>query len=86
MPNEIPLDIRDRLQARLVTGAYQSEAEVLRDALDALDCGEQDKLLRWNERNRLAAQQSRQGLSKPLDDEHVIARLRARLASEGIID
>lgn len=66
-------------------GAYVTEDEVIRDAMDALDQIEQDKLARWSERNRLSAQQSEQGLSKPLDDQEVLARLRERLAKEGIL-
>jgi hypothetical protein len=50
--------------------------------MDALDQIEQDKRTRWHERNRLAAEQSAQGLSKPLDDQQVLARLRERLAKE----
>jgi hypothetical protein len=53
--------------------------------MDALDQIEQDKLVRWNERNRLAIEQSEQGLSEPLDDEKVLARLRERLARDGIV-
>ena len=67
-------------------GRYQSEEDVLREAMDALDQLEQDKLVRWEERNRMAMQQSQQGLSKPLDDEAVLGRLRERLAKEGIVD
>ena len=85
MAYEIPTDIRERLKARLDEGAYQSEDDVLRDAMDALDQIEQEKLVRWNSRNELAAQQSEQGLSKPLDDQRVLARLRKRLAQEGIL-
>ena len=85
MAYEFPTDIRDRLRARLDEGAYQSEDEVLRDAMDALDQIELDKLTRWNERNHLAMEQSEQGLSKPLDDQRVLARLRERLAKEGIL-
>jgi Arc/MetJ-type ribon-helix-helix transcriptional regulator len=85
MAYEFPTDIRERLKARLDEGAYQSEDDVLRDAMDALDQIEQDKLVRWNSRNELAAQQSEQGLSKPLDDQRVLARLRERLAHEGIL-
>jgi len=47
---------------------------------------EQDRLTRWHERNRLAGQQSQQGLSRPLNDETVLARLRKRFADEGILD
>jgi Arc/MetJ-type ribon-helix-helix transcriptional regulator len=85
MPYEFPTDIRDRLKARLDDGVYQNEDDVIRDAMDALDQIEQDKLTRWNERNRLALEQSEQGLSRPLDDERILARLRERLAKEGIL-
>ncbi|MBX3413227.1 MAG: hypothetical protein KF708_11105 [Pirellulales bacterium] len=85
MAYDIPSDIRGRLQARLTQGTYQSEDDVLRDAMDALDQLEQDKLTRWQERNRLAVEQSEQALSKPLDDEKVLVRLRKRLAQEGIL-
>ncbi len=86
MTNELPTDLRIRLQDRLRDGLYENEDEVLRAAMDALDEIEMDKLTRWNEGNRLAIEQSRQGLSKPLDDESVLARMRVRLAKEGIVD
>ena len=85
MIRHIPADVQERLEARLAEGAYQSEDEILRDAMDALDQIEADKVTRWNERNRLATEQSEQGLSKPLDDQKVLARLRERLAREGIL-
>jgi Arc/MetJ-type ribon-helix-helix transcriptional regulator len=85
MQYQFPRDIRDRLQDRLKNGSYAGEDDILRDAMDALDQIEQDKLLRWHERNRLASEQSRQGLSKPLDDSVVLARLRERLARDGIL-
>jgi Arc/MetJ-type ribon-helix-helix transcriptional regulator len=85
MAYEIPTDIRDRVKARLDEGAYQNEDEVLRDALDALEQRELDRVTRWNERNQVAIEQSQQGLSKPLDDDQVLARLRERLAKEGIL-
>ncbi len=66
-------------------GQYASEAELLRDAMDALDRLEEDRLLHWRERNRLAIEQSQQGKSKPLNDSAVLARLRERLAAEGIV-
>jgi len=86
MNYEFPSDIEERVKARLSNGCYQSEDDVLREAMDALDQLEQDKLTRWEERNRIAMQQSQQGLSKPLDDEAVLGRLRERLAKEGIVD
>ena len=86
MSYQFPQDIDERVKARLSDGLYQSEDDVIREAMDALDQLEQDRLIRWNERNRIAVQQSQQGLSKPLDDEAVLARLRERLAKEGVID
>lgn len=66
-------------------GQYASEAELLRDAMDALDRLEEDRLLRWRDRNQLAIEQSQQGKSRPLNDSAVFVRLRERLAAEGII-
>ncbi|MEX2317926.1 MAG: hypothetical protein WD669_12285 [Pirellulales bacterium] len=86
MPYQLPPDVDHRVQAYLATGGYQNEDDVLRTALDALEERDQEKLRRWNEGNRVAVEQSRQGLSKPLDDEAVLDRLRARLAKEGITD
>lgn len=67
-------------------GPYQTEDEVIRGAMDAPDRREQDGLIWWEERNRIAIQQSRESLSKPLDDKVVLARLRERLARAGIAD
>jgi len=86
MNYQFPSDIEDRLRVRMSDGRYQSEDDVLREAMDALDQVEQDKLIRWHERNRLATRQSEEGLSKPLDDAAVLGRLRERLAQEGIVD
>jgi Arc/MetJ-type ribon-helix-helix transcriptional regulator len=86
MDYQFPPDIEDRVRTRMSEGRYQSEDDVIRDAMDALDQVEQDKLVRWNERNQIATRQSEQGLSKPLDDEAVLGRLRERLAREGIVD
>jgi Arc/MetJ-type ribon-helix-helix transcriptional regulator len=84
MPYQIPTDISERLEACLAGGSYRSEDEVLREALDALDEREREKLKRWQEGNAAALEQSQQGHSKPLDDEAVLSRLRQRLAAEGI--
>ena len=62
-------------------GVYQSEDDLLREALDALDQREQVALNRWHERNQTAIEQSRQGLSKPLDLERLLDRVEQRVAS-----
>ncbi len=79
MSYELPEDLQQRVRARLENGKYESENHVLRDALDALEQLEQEKLRRWHEGNRIAIEQSRAGLSRPLDDEAVLARLEQRL-------
>jgi len=82
---QIPSDVEQLIKERMALGVYASEDEVLRDALEALEQLEQERLARWDERNRLAIEQSKQGLSRPLDDQRVLARLRERLAREGIL-
>ena len=84
MTYQFPADVELLIKQRMALGIYASEDELLRDALGALEQREQERLARWDERNRLAVEQSRQGLSRPLDDEKVLARLRERLANEGI--
>jgi Arc/MetJ-type ribon-helix-helix transcriptional regulator len=81
---QFPADVEQLIKQRMALGIYASEDEVLRDALGALEQREQERITRWDERNRLAVEQSRQGLSRPLDDDQVLARLRDRLANEGI--
>lgn len=83
MGYQLPPDLDCRVQAYLGTGGYQNEDEVLRATLEER---EQLKLRRWNEGNHIAIEQSEQGLSNPLDDEAVIARLRAGLAKEEIAE
>ena len=86
MAYQVPTDVEQLIRQRMALGAYSSEDDVLRDALGALEQREQEQLARWDERNHLAIKQSNQGLSRPLDDEQVLARLRARLANEGIFE
>jgi Arc/MetJ-type ribon-helix-helix transcriptional regulator len=83
---QFPDDVEQLIRERMALGLYASEDEVLRDALGALDEREQERLVRWDARNRLAIEQSKQGLSRPLNDEQVLARLRKRLAQEGILE
>ncbi len=86
MSYQFPQDIEERVNDRMSRGRYQTKDEVLREAMDALDQLEQDRLIRWDQRNQIAMRQSQQGLSKPLDDKAVLDRLRKRLAREGIVD
>ncbi|MBP90592.1 MAG: hypothetical protein CMJ64_28435 [Planctomycetaceae bacterium] len=85
MPFQLPPDLQTRIELQLSNGSYQNEEEVLREALDALE-RDQTNSRRWHERNELAIEQSRQEMSKPIDDEAVLERLRQRVAKEGIGD
>ena len=86
MAYQVPADVEQLIKQRMASGAYSSEDDVLRDALESLELREQERLARWDERNHLAIKQSNQGLSRPLDDQQVLSRLRARLAREGILE
>jgi Arc/MetJ-type ribon-helix-helix transcriptional regulator len=78
---QLPPDINVRVQAYLGRGAFSSEEEVLRTALDALEERDEEKLRRWHEGNRIAMEQSRLGLSKPLDVEALLERVEQRVAA-----
>lgn len=80
MSYDFPPDIDERVKARMIHGAYGSEDDVLREAMDALDERETEKRHRWREQNNIAIEQSRLGLSKTLDLDGVLARVETRLA------
>jgi hypothetical protein len=50
------------------------------DAIDDSNDLEREKLHRWHERNRIAMEQSRLALSKPLDLAAVLKRVEQRVA------
>jgi Arc/MetJ-type ribon-helix-helix transcriptional regulator len=85
MAYPFPPDISERVQARVGVGRYQSEDDVLRDAMNALDELEQAKLARWHQRNQIAIEQSRLGLSKPLDLDALLERVEQRVAQNKAI-
>ena len=81
MEYQLPPELHERIRFRMSVGEYESEADVLRDALDALEDRELAKN-RWDERNRIAISQSEEGLSEPLDDQVILARLRERITQQ----
>jgi len=81
MGYQFSAEVEQQIQAHLASGAYASADELLRNAMQALDQLEQEKLLRWHDRNRQADAQSQQRLSQPLDEARLLARLRDRLAA-----
>jgi Arc/MetJ-type ribon-helix-helix transcriptional regulator len=75
MHYQFPPDLDERVKAQMARRGLQSEDELLRQAMDALDQLEQEKLQRWHERNDIAIEQSRRGLSKPLDLDSILDRV-----------
>jgi Arc/MetJ-type ribon-helix-helix transcriptional regulator len=80
MPYHFPPDIDERIRARMISRSLSSEDDVLREAMDALEQLEEEKSRRWHERNQIAIDQSRGGLSRPLDLEGVLERVEERVA------
>ena len=83
MHNQFPHDLQQRVQARLSEGTYESEDELLRDAMNALDELDRERIRLFQEGNRIALEQSRLGLSKPLDLEALLQRVESRVTAEG---
>jgi Arc/MetJ-type ribon-helix-helix transcriptional regulator len=82
MDYQFPPDLQQWVNARLDAGVYQSPDDVLRDAMKALDDLDREKLRLFQEGNRIAIEQSRLGLSKPLDLDAILARVEQRVAAE----
>ena len=85
MSHIIPTNIQHRIEALMASGEYENEDVILEQAIDALAWRrrEEEKLRRWNERNRQAVDESRQGLSKQLNLEAVLNRVETRVANDG---
>jgi len=83
MHYQFPPDLQQRVQARLSDGSYESEEDLLRDAMNALDELDREKLRLFQEGNRIALEQSRLGMSKPLDLGALLQRVEDRFAADG---
>jgi len=88
MGHQFPPDVEQRIQAQLATGAYESEDDVIRDALEALEeyRGYRRELSELKEKLRVAEEQSQLGRSGPFDAEATKRAVRERLAQQGIVD
>ena len=81
MQINLPDDIANLARQQAAAAGFPDAIdEYVVHLLTSGDLAEQSKLKRWNERNKAAIEQSQQGLSRPLDDDQVIGRLKARLA------
>ena len=84
MPHVIPTYLQRQIEALMASGEYDNEDVLLEQAIDALAWRrrEEEKLRRWNERNRQMVDERRQGLSKPLDLEAVLNRVETRVTED----
>ena len=80
MSYQFPPDLDQRVKAQMASFGMPDEDDVLRAALDALEQLEQEKLHRWQNGNNIAIEQSRRGLSKPLDIDALFERVEQRVA------
>jgi Arc/MetJ-type ribon-helix-helix transcriptional regulator len=83
IPYQIPPDIQQRVNAHLNAGTYKSPDEVFRDAMNALDELDREKLRLFEVGNRIAEEQSRLGLSKPLNLNAILERVEQRMTLRG---
>jgi Arc/MetJ-type ribon-helix-helix transcriptional regulator len=79
---QLPPDVQQWVDLRLSAGVYKSPDELLREAMHALDELDREKLRLFQEGNRVAMEQSRLGLSKPLDLAAVLERVEQRVAAD----
>ncbi len=88
MAHQFPPDVEERIKAKLATGQYDSEDDVIRDALEALEYYRryQRELSDLRETLRVAEEQSRLGQSGPFDAEATKRVVRERLAQQDIAE
>jgi Arc/MetJ-type ribon-helix-helix transcriptional regulator len=81
-PYRFPPDLQQWVDAHMSAGVYKSPDDLLREAMHALDELDRERLRLFHEGNRVAMEQSRLGLSKPLDLTGLLARVEQRVAAE----
>ena len=85
MPYVIPASIQQQIETLVANGEYENEEIVLQKAIDALIWRqrEEQKIRQWNKRNRRSIEESRQGLSNPLDLDALLSRVEKRVTEDG---
>jgi putative addiction module CopG family antidote len=61
MTIQMPADVEANIRRRIASGRYESEADVLRDALDALDRREHERFLLLRAKVRAGFEAAEQG-------------------------
>lgn len=85
MIEPLPTDLQHRIQAQLATGAFSSEEEVLREAIDSLE-RRQRGLNQLRQMVAAAEVDVAAGRVGVFDREGIKRDVRARLAERGITD
>ena len=69
-------DLSDQIKLHLATGRYETEDDVIRQALDALKL--QEELVSFRQGIAQSRQQAARGEAEPLDVDAVMQRVRGR--------
>jgi putative addiction module CopG family antidote len=85
MNNSLPPDIQQRIDAQIASGSYGSEAEVLREALAALE-RRQHGLSQLREMVAVAEADATAGRVATFDREDIKRDIHKRLQERGIRD
>ena len=74
----LPADLSEQIKLHLATENYETENDVIRQALDALKL--RDELAGFRESIAQSRQQAARGEAEPLDVDAAMGRLRGRLS------
>ena len=85
MAYEFPADIQERLHAQIALGHFQSEDDVLREAMNTLE-KRQEKLHQLRDMVAAAEEDIRDGRIAPFDANQTKAVVRERLRKEGRVE
>ena len=82
MPYDFPSDIQQRLRAQIEAGPFQTEDDVLREAIDTLE-RRQRGLRKLQDMVREADEDIAAGRVGPFDSDKTKAAVKQRLAAQG---
>ena len=85
MSHQLPPDLQQRIKAQVESGQYESEEEVLREALDTLE-KRQRGLRELRQMVREADEDIAAGRVGPFDAEETKRAVREHLSQRGITD
>ncbi len=85
MDSSLPSDIQQRIDAQIAGGAFANEAEVLREAMDALE-RRQDGLQQLRQMVAVAEEDVAAGRIGAFDGDDIKREIRERLSRRGIRD